>query len=198
MSLRTKCLHKDESHSVKMNSARRAYAGQARMLKPYLVQAGKKSYSVSIYLLASTVIWSIIIIIGTECANSRAVVVAQLSKRSLPTQEVCGLHPAIGKLLYRTFIYWKYETKEKRGREVVFSMHWTADGVGWYSSRIKLTQFVRVSVTVWLTSCFTRNEESPIAEWIGLHFYPAASGSNYKHTIYALNTIDLILKPICH
>ena len=34
----------------------------------------------------------------------KAVVVAQLVERSLPTPEVRGLNPVIGKLLYRTFI----------------------------------------------------------------------------------------------
>ena len=35
---------------------------------------------------------------------SEAVVVAQLVERSLPTPDVHGSNPVIGKLLYRTFI----------------------------------------------------------------------------------------------
>ena len=39
-----------------------------------------------------------------ERYSKRAVVVAQLVERSLPTLEVRGSNPVIGKLLYRTFI----------------------------------------------------------------------------------------------
>ena len=48
----------------------------------------------------------------------RAVVVTQLSERSLPTPEVCSSNPVIGELLYRIFVYcqlyWKDEKKKKR------------------------------------------------------------------------------------
>ena len=39
-----------------------------------------------------------------EATGNRAVVVAQLVERSLPTPEVCALYPVKGNLLYRTFI----------------------------------------------------------------------------------------------
>ena len=44
---------------------------------------------------------------GTKKQNIWAVVVAQLVERSLPTPEVRGLNPVIGKLLYGTFVYWQ-------------------------------------------------------------------------------------------
>ena len=37
--------------------------------------------------------------------DKRAVVVAQLVEQLLPTQEVCGSNPVIGKLLHRTCVY---------------------------------------------------------------------------------------------
>ena len=43
-------------------------------------------------------------------------VVTQLVKRSLPTPEVQGLNPVIGKFFYRTFVcqlYRKYKNKDK-------------------------------------------------------------------------------------
>ena len=51
-----------------------------------------------------------------------AVVVAQLVEQLLPTPEVRGSNPVIGKLLYPTFIcllstVLKRQNKEKRGRE---------------------------------------------------------------------------------
>ena len=53
-----------------------------------------------------------------------AVVVVQLVERSLPTAEVRGSNPVIGKLLYRTFIYcqlyWKDENKEKEAENGPF------------------------------------------------------------------------------
>ena len=55
---------------------------------------------------------------GTKKQNIWAVVVAQLVERSLPTPEVRGLNPVIGKLLYGTFVYWqlywKDENKQKK------------------------------------------------------------------------------------
>ena len=53
-----------------------------------------------------------------------AVVVTQLVERSLPTPEVHGSNPVIGKLLYGTFVhcqlYWKDENKETEARNGSF------------------------------------------------------------------------------
>ena len=46
--------------------------------------------------------------------KSWEVVVAQLVERSLPTPEVRGSNPVIGKI----YMYWKDENKEKSGREM--------------------------------------------------------------------------------
>ena len=60
--------------------------------------------------------------------EKRALTVAQLAERSLPTAEVCGLNPVIGKFLYRTFIYcqmyWKDENKEKEAGQGPFKKIW--------------------------------------------------------------------------
>ena len=45
------------------------------------------------------------------------VVVAQLVEQSLPTPEVRGSNPVIGKIYLYYQLYWKDENKEKRGRE---------------------------------------------------------------------------------
>ena len=45
--------------------------------------------------------------------QSRAVVVAQLVERSLPTQEVCGSYPVIGRLLCTTFVYYQLDLKDE-------------------------------------------------------------------------------------
>ena len=47
----------------------------------------------------------------------REVVVAQLVERSLPTPEVRGSNPVIGKIYMYNQLYGKDENKEKRGRE---------------------------------------------------------------------------------
>ena len=44
-------------------------------------------------------------------------VVAQLVERPLPTPEVGGLNPVIGKIYMYCQLYWKDENKEKRGQE---------------------------------------------------------------------------------
>ena len=44
-------------------------------------------------------------------------VVAQLVEQSLPTPEVRGSNPVIGKIYMYYQLYWKDEIKEKRGRE---------------------------------------------------------------------------------
>ena len=60
-----------------------------------------------------------LIILGSGC-------VAQLVERSLPTPEVRGSNPVIGKNLFTlnicllSTVYWKHGNKEKRGRECLF------------------------------------------------------------------------------
>ena len=66
--------------------------------------------------------------IGAKEMISEAVVVAQLVEQALPTPDVWGLNPVIGKLLYRTFVYcqlyWKDEHKEKEAGNGPFLKIW--------------------------------------------------------------------------